>query len=41
MRILPTDQTVLDHVEARGPAIVARAVEWANVNSGSRNAAGL
>ena len=41
MRILPPDQTVLDHVEARGPAIVARAVEWANVNSGSRNAAGL
>ena len=41
MRILPPDQTVLDHVEARGPAVVARAVEWANVNSGSRNAAGL
>ncbi len=41
MRILPPDQTVLDHVEARGPAIVARAVEWSNVNSGSRNAAGL
>ena len=41
MRILPPDQTVLDHVAARGPAIVARAVEWANVNSGSRNAAGL
>lgn len=41
MRILPPDQTVLDQVEARGPAIVARAVEWANVNSGSRNAAGL
>lgn len=41
MRILPPDQTVLDHVEARGPAIVARAVEWASVNSGSRNAAGL
>lgn len=41
MRILPPDQTVLDHVETRGPAIVARAVEWANVNSGSRNAAGL
>lgn len=41
MRILPPDHTVLDHVEARGPAIVSRAVEWANVNSGSRNAAGL
>src|SRR5690606_32145554 len=41
MRILPPDQTVLDHVEARGPSIVARAVEWAEVNSGSRNPAGL
>ena len=41
MRILPHDQTVLDHVAARATAIVGRAVEWANVNSGSRNAAGL
>ena len=41
MRILPHDQTVLDHVAARGTAIVDRAVAWANVNSGSRNAAGL
>lgn len=41
MRILPHDQTVLDHVAARETAIVGRAVEWANVNSGSRNAAGL
>jgi glutamate carboxypeptidase len=41
MRILPPDQTVLDHVAARGETIVGRAVEWANVNSGSRNAAGL
>jgi glutamate carboxypeptidase len=41
MRILPSDQTVLDHVAARGDAIVGRAVEWANLNSGSRNAAGL
>jgi len=41
MRILPDDQTVLDHVAARGAAIVGRAVDWANVNSGSRNAAGL
>ena len=41
MRILPQDQAVLDHVAARGPAIVERAVAWSNVNSGSRNAAGL
>lgn len=41
MRILPQDQAVLDHVAARGPAIVGRAVDWANINSGSRNAAGL
>lgn len=41
MRILPPDQAVLDHVAAREEAIVARAVEWANVNSGSRHAAGL
>ena len=41
MRILPHDQTVLDHVAARGTAIVGRAIDWANVNSGSRNAAGL
>ncbi|HYC74542.1 hydrolase [Brevundimonas sp.] len=41
MRILPHDQTVLDHVAARGGAIVGRTVDWAGVNSGSRNAAGL
>ena len=41
MRILPHDQTVLDHVAARGTAIVGRAVEWAGINSGSRNGAGL
>ncbi|HYC67946.1 hydrolase [Brevundimonas sp.] len=41
MRILPHDQAVLDHVAAREAAIVGRAVDWANVNSGSRNAAGL
>lgn len=41
MRILPQDQAVLDHVAARGTAIVGRAVDWAGVNSGSRNAAGL
>jgi glutamate carboxypeptidase len=41
MRILPIDQAVLDHVGARETAIVGRAIEWANVNSGSRNASGL
>ena len=41
MRILPPDQIVLDHVAAREPAIIGRAVDWANVNSGSRNADGL
>ncbi|WP_296170400.1 hydrolase [uncultured Brevundimonas sp.] len=41
MRILRTDQDVLDHVAARGPAIVQRAIDWSNLNSGSRNAAGL
>ena len=41
MRILPHDQTVLDHVAAREAAIVGRAIDWAGVNSGSRNAAGL
>jgi glutamate carboxypeptidase len=41
MRILPQDQTVLDHVAAREAAIVGRAIDWAGVNSGSRNPAGL
>ncbi len=41
MRILPQDQTVLDHVAARGTAIVDRAVAWSNLNSGSRNSEGL
>ncbi|MDI1327406.1 MAG: hydrolase [Brevundimonas sp.] len=41
MRIQPSDQLALDHVAAREAAIVGRAVEWAGVNSGSRNAVGL
>ena len=41
MRILPHDQTVLDHVAAREAAIIGRTIEWAGINSGSRNAAGL
>ena len=41
MRISPSDQTVLDHVAARGDALIARTIDWANLNSGSRNADGL
>ena len=41
MRILPHDQTVLDHVAARRTAIIDRAIAWSNLNSGSRNAGGL
>ncbi len=41
MRIHSEDQAVLDHVAARGEAIVARTIAWANINSGSRNRAGL
>ncbi|RZJ83781.1 MAG: acetylornithine deacetylase, partial [Brevundimonas sp.] len=41
MRILASDQAVLDHVAARREAIIGRAVDWAEVNSGSRNAEGL
>lgn len=41
MRIQPSDQLVLDHIAAREAAIIDRAVDWAGVNSGSRNADGL
>ena len=41
MRIHPHDQTVLDHVAARGGHIVDRAIAWSNINSGSRHAQGL
>ena len=41
MRILPHDQTVLDHVAARRAAIIDRAIAWSDLNSGSRNGAGL
>lgn len=41
MRIHPHDQTVLDHVAARADALVARTIDWARINSGSRNAGGL
>lgn len=41
MRIEPHDQAVLDHVAAQGDAIVQRAIDWSNINSGSRHAEGL
>jgi glutamate carboxypeptidase len=41
MRILPPDRTVLDHVAARETVLIDRTIDWANVNSGSRNAEGL
>lgn len=41
MRILQPDQAVLDHVAAREAAIVGRTFDWAEINSGSRNAVGL
>ncbi|KQY96742.1 hydrolase [Brevundimonas sp. Root1423] len=41
MRIQPSDQLVLNHVAAREDIIVGRAIDWAGVNSGSRNTGGL
>lgn len=41
MQIRPEDQIVLDYVAARREQLIGRAVDWANINSGSRNAAGL
>ncbi|WP_332679228.1 hydrolase [Brevundimonas sp.] len=41
MQIQPSDQLVLDHVAAREDIIIGRAIEWADINSGSRNTAGL
>ena len=41
MRILPHDQPVLDTLAARQDDIVARAVDWCAINSGSRNLDGL
>lgn len=41
MQIRPEDQIVLDHVAARRDALVGRAIDWASVNSGSRNSHGL
>ena len=39
--ITPDDQEMLDRVAAMGPSLVARAVDWANISSGSLNLAGL
>lgn len=41
MKIDPADQIVLDHVAQHGDALVQRAVDWANINSGSRHSEGL
>ena len=41
MKIDPADQIVLDHVAQNGDALIQRAIDWANVNSGSRHAEGL
>ena len=41
MKIGSHDQAVLDHVSARADALVSRTIDWANINSGSRNAEGL
>ncbi|KAK0342001.1 hypothetical protein LTR94_024058 [Friedmanniomyces endolithicus] len=41
MRILTSDQGALDHIAERREAIIGRAVQWAEINSGSRNATGL
>lgn len=41
MRILQPDQAVLDHVAARETTIIGRTLDWAGINSGSRNADGL
>ncbi|CAN5279799.1 hydrolase [soil metagenome] len=41
MRILQPDQAVLDQVAAREAAIIGRTLDWAAINSGSRNADGL
>lgn len=41
MRLSPEETAVLDALGEQGSAIVARAVGWCAVNSGSRNLAGL
>ena len=41
MRIDDMERTVLERVEASGDEIVARAIGWSNISSGSRNLEGL
>jgi len=35
------DQTVLDQIAARGDHLISRTIDWAHINSGSRNREGL
>jgi glutamate carboxypeptidase len=41
MRIHFDDQAVLDQIAAQGDRLVSRTIDWANINSGSRNPQGL
>ena len=41
MRLSPDDQAVLNRLAPRADALVARAVDWCAINSGSRNLEGL
>ncbi|HEX6860150.1 MAG TPA: hydrolase [Caulobacteraceae bacterium] len=41
MRLTPEDRTVLDRIAADGGRIVQRAVDWCDINSGSRHIEGL
>lgn len=41
MQIHPQDQTVLDLVRAGEAAMLSRTIDWAQINSGSRNTEGL
>jgi len=41
LTLSPDDRAMLDRLAERGDAIVARAIDWCAINSGSRNLAGL
>lgn len=41
MKLDPHDHTVLGSPALHGDVLIGRAVDWANINSGSRNTAGL
>lgn len=41
MQIDAADQIILDHVTRHSGLIVQRAIDWSNINSGSRNVEGL